>query len=133
MAKNTVNSTVSKFNLPSCHEQARIRTAEELEGLPYVVIRTRSAGVFAGYLAEVRTDTAGATVATMYNVRRIWFWAGAASCSQLAMEGTKEPNRCTFPCEVGRVDAYEVAEIDYVTEEAKKSIDSVPVWAAKDK
>lgn len=61
--------------------------------MKYVIVRTYSAGVFAGEL-ESRT---GQEV-VLRNARRIWYWSGAASLSQLAMEGTKDPANCKFPC-----------------------------------
>jgi hypothetical protein len=66
----------------------------------------------------------------MTKVRRLWFWSGAASLSQLAMEGVKNPNECKFPCEVDRVELLQVIEILDVTDKARESIASVPVWAA---
>lgn len=93
--------------------------------LEYVIVRTYSAGVFAGYLRSRE----GREV-VLLNARRLWMWKGAASLSQLAMEGVKYPNECKFPCEVSRVELLEAIEILDVTEEAKKSIDSVPIWSA---
>ena len=61
--------------------------AKEFNGMTYVIVRTYSAGVFAGYL-ESRVDRE----AVLRNARRIWYWDGAASLSQLAMEGTKKPH-----------------------------------------
>ncbi|MHC1623323.1 MAG: DUF6948 domain-containing protein, partial [Candidatus Methanospirareceae archaeon] len=55
---------------------------------------------------------------------------GAASLSQLAMEGTSKPNECRFPCEVTKVTLTEVIEILPVSPQAKKSIESVAVWSA---
>lgn len=89
----------------------------------YVICRTYSAGVFAGYLESKKGKEVVLT-----NARRLWRWAGAASLSQLAMEGTKNPDECKFPCEVDRVEFTEVIEILDVTSEAKKSIASVPIW-----
>ena len=91
----------------------------------YKIVRTYSAGVFAGNLVKL-----DGKVAELTNARRLWRWAGAASLSQLAMEGTKLPNECKFPCEVDRVVLTEVIEILDVTETAQKSIKSVPVWSA---
>lgn len=90
----------------------------------YVIVRTYSAGVFAGYI-ESRN---GAEV-VMRKARRLWYWEGASSLSQLAMEGTSKPQNCKFPCEVDRVELLNVIEILNVTALAKKSIDGVPVWA----
>ena len=91
--------------------------------LPYVIVRTHSAGVFAGEL-EFRN---GQEV-IMRNARRIWYWAGAASLSQLAVDGTNDPKNCKFPVEVPRVELLQAIEILDVTEKAKASIKAVPVW-----
>lgn len=90
---------------------------------PYVIIRTYSAGVFAGYL--VKRD--GKEV-ELKEARRIWQWFGAASLSQLAESGTSKPNECKFPEPVSKVILTEAIEILSVTETAKKIIESVPVW-----
>jgi hypothetical protein len=89
----------------------------------YVIARTYSAGVFAGYL--VKRD--GKEV-ELKEARRIWQWFGAASLSQLAESGTSKPNECKFPEPVSKVILTEVIEILSVTETAKKIIESVPVW-----
>lgn len=89
----------------------------------YVIVRTYSAGVFAGNLQSRK----GKEV-TLKNARRIWYWAGAASLSQLAMEGTKKPQECKFPCEVSSIDLTEAIEILDTTVEAEKSIKGVPIW-----
>ena len=62
------------------------------------------------------------------NARRIWYWDGAASLSQLAMEGIKKPENCKFPVAVNRVELLQAIEILDVTEAAKKSIENVPIW-----
>ena len=97
--------------------------AKELDGLKYCIVRTYSAGVFAGYLAS-REGKEGMVL----NARRIWKWSGAASLSQLAMEGTKNPNDCKFPCEVDTITLTEIIEIIQCTEKARKSIADVKVW-----
>ena len=97
--------------------------AEPLDGMPYCMVRTYSAGVFAGYIKERN----GKEV-TLVNARRIWRWAGAASLSQLATDGTSNPENCMFPCKVSSVTLTEVIEIIPITDKAKKSIDEVPVW-----
>jgi len=88
-------------------------------------VRTYSAGVFAGELVERN----GKEV-RLKNARRLWYWSGAASLSQLATEGTSKPNDCKFPCEVSEVILLESIEILPVTELAKKSIKSVKIWTA---
>ena len=97
--------------------------AEELDGMKYCMVRTYSAGVFAGYVKSAEGQKY-----TLVNARRIWYWKGAASLSQLAMEGTSCPNECKFPCEVSMVDLHQVIEVISCTEQARKSIQGVPVW-----
>jgi hypothetical protein len=99
------------------------RNKMEKKELKYVIVRTYSAGVFAGYI-ESRT---GQEV-VMRDARRIWYWAGAASLSQLAMEGTSNPKECKFPCAVDRVELLQAIEILDVTPKAKESILDVKVW-----
>jgi hypothetical protein len=91
--------------------------------MKYVIVRTYSAGVFAGEL-----ESKDGREVVLLNARRIHYWDGAASLSQLAMEGTCAPKNCRFPCEVTRVQLLEAIEILDVTEKAKKSIKEVPVW-----
>jgi hypothetical protein len=94
-----------------------------MSNLKYVIVRTYSAGVFAGEL-----ESRNGKEVILLNARRIWYWSGAASLSQLAMEGTKDPQNCKFPCEVNRVELLEAIEILDVTDEAKKNIKEVPIW-----
>lgn len=92
----------------------------------YYMVRTYSAGVFAGY---IKSRDGKEVVLT--NARRIWYWDGASSLSQLAMEGTKKPENCKFPCEVHEVLLTEVTEIITCTEQARLNIAAVPVWEMK--
>ncbi len=92
---------------------------------PYVIVRTYTAGVFAGTLEaregrEVRLSGA----------RRLWYWAGAASLSQLSVEGTSRPRDCKFPVPVPEVTLLEAIEILPVSEKPRASIEAVPVWQA---
>jgi hypothetical protein len=89
----------------------------------YYMVRTYSAGVFAGY---IKSRTGQEAVLT--NARRIWYWDGAASLSQLAQSGTSKPENCKFPEPVDEVILTQVIEIIPITPQAKKSIDGVPVW-----
>lgn len=97
--------------------------AESLDNMKYVIIRTYSAGVFAGYL-----KSRNGKEAVMKNVRRLWYWDGAASLSQAAEEGFSKPQNCKFPQEVDTIELTEVIEILSVTKKAQKSIKDVAVW-----
>lgn len=91
----------------------------------YCMVRTYSAGVFAGTV-----ETLEGKVAKLSNARRIYYWDGAATLSQLATDGTSKPERCKFPIVVDEVLLTEVVEIIPITDKAKVSIDSVAVWEA---
>ena len=93
------------------------------DGLEYKIVRTDKAGVFAGYV-ESRN---GAEI-EMVNVRRLWYWDGAASLSQLAMEGVSKPDNCKFPIEVDRMTILGVIEILNCTQQAQNSIKGVEIW-----
>lgn len=90
--------------------------------MEYVVIRTYSAGVFAGFLKS-RT---GKEV-ELIEARRLWYWDGACSLSQLAKEGVKKPNDCKFAMPVDII-LTEAIEIIKTTEDAKKNIQEVAIW-----
>ncbi|GIK42405.1 MAG: hypothetical protein BroJett011_62380 [Chloroflexota bacterium] len=89
----------------------------------YVIVRTYSAGVFAGEL-----ESREGKEVTLTNARRIWYWAGAASLSELAQRGTSKPKQCKFPVAVEKVILTEAIEILSVTPQARESIAGVPVW-----
>ena len=101
------------------------QNAEKLDGMDYVCIRSYSSGCHCGYLKEQSED--GRKV-TLLNARRLWYWSGASSLSQLAMEGVKNPNDCKFPCEVNKIQVMEVCEIIQMTEKARNSIRGVLEW-----
>lgn len=91
----------------------------------YVIVRTFSAGVFAGNL-----KSRNGKEVVLTDARRLWYWAGAASLSQLAVDGTSKPKDCKFPVAVPEVELTEAIEILAVTEKAEASIKGVPVWQA---
>lgn len=95
----------------------------DTEGLPYMMVRTNTAGVFAGYLKERNGQEV-----ILINARRIWYWDGVVSLSQLATEGINKPENCKFPCEVQEVILTQAIELIPISEAAKESIAKVPVW-----
>lgn len=89
----------------------------------YVIVRTYSAGVFAGFLVKKE----GKEV-ELRNARRLWYWDGAASLSQLAINGVNKPENCKFPCEVPVITLTEAIEIINCTKKGKASIQRVEIW-----
>lgn len=89
------------------------------------IVRADRAGVFFGKIKERNGDEI-----TMTDVRRIWYWDGAASLSQLAVEGTKKPQNCKFTIYVPEMTILGVIEIIPCTDEAEATIKGVPEWRA---
>lgn len=101
------------------------KMAPELNGMKYIICRTYSAGVFAGYLEERNGQEV-----VLRKVRRLWYWEGAASLSQAATDGFSKPEKCKFPCEVNHVELLQAIELLDCTAKAQASIASVAVWKA---
>lgn len=88
-----------------------------------VLIRGNRSGVEFGELVSQN----GSEV-TLKNARRIWYWDGAASLSQLAKDGTSNPSRCKFTVSVDSITILDTIEIIPCTVKAIKSIEEVRVW-----
>lgn len=99
------------------------KMADKFDGMEYVMCQTYSAGVFAGFL-----ESRNGQEVVLRHARRIWYWDGAASLSQLATDGTSKPENCKFPCAVDKVELLNAVEIIPCTEKAQKSINEVPIW-----
>jgi len=95
----------------------------ELTADNYVIVRTNSAGVFAGNLKSKNGQEV-----VLLSARRLWYWKGAATLSQLAVDGVSEPNSCKFPCEVEEITLTQAIEIIPCTKKAQQSIRGVKIW-----
>ena len=92
-----------------------------------VMVRSTNAGVFYGTLNAEAGDRV-----ELVSARRVWYWAGAATLSELATEGTSKPASCKFPAPTeGTHVILGVCEIIPVTPRALKSLNSVPVWTGR--
>ncbi len=89
----------------------------------YYIIRADRAGVFFGH---IKSREGSEVVLT--DVRRIWYWDGACSLSQLATEGTKKPNECKFTVTVPKMTVLGVIEVIPCTDRAVESIMAVKEW-----
>ena len=92
-------------------------------GNTYFIIRCKEAGVFFGH---IKSRDGGEAVLT--DVRRIWYWDGAASLSQMAMEGVSKPRTCKFSVTVPEMIVLGVIELIPCTEQAVQSILGVATW-----
>lgn len=89
----------------------------------FCIIRCNRAGVFFAKVRKLEGD-----VAELTEARRLWYWDGAASLSQLAMEGVKRPGNCKFTVTVPAMTVLGVIEVIPCTDEAVESIKGVAVW-----
>lgn len=99
------------------------QTAADDSGKPYVLLRAVNAGVHAGYLASRDGGEA-----VLHRSRRIWSWAGAASLSQLAVDGPGKPAECRFAVELAQITVLGVIEVIPCTEKAHQAITGVKPW-----
>ena len=89
----------------------------------YYIIRADRAGVFAGNIKGRNGNEV-----TLTNARRLWYWDGAATLSQLALEGVKKPNNCKFTVAVSEITILGVIEIIPCTAMAEDCIKKVKEW-----
>lgn len=88
-----------------------------------VIIRGDRSGVFFGTLTEKNGQEVKLT-----NCRRLWYWSGAASLSQLAVDGVANPDGCKFTMSVGEIVILDAIEIIPCTVKAVESITSTREW-----
>lgn len=89
----------------------------------YVIVRGDRSGVFAGVLVSQEGQKV-----ELKGCRRLWYWSGAASISQIAMEGVKRPRDCKFTVTVNDIAILDAIEIIPATADAEASIKAVPEW-----
>lgn len=88
-----------------------------------VIIRATNAGVFFGTLKEKSGDEV-----ILADARCLWYWDGAASLFQLAVDGTVRADSCKFTVTVPEIAILGVIEIIPCTDTAIKSIEGVSEW-----
>lgn len=88
-----------------------------------VIVRADEAGVFFGTL-----ESKDGSEVKLSKCRRLWYWDGANSISQLAVEGTKKPDECKFTVVVENIIILGVIELIECTPEAILNIEGVREW-----
>ena len=95
---------------------------------PFVIARCTNAGVHAGYLVKEANGRV-----QLKKARRIWYWAGAASLSEIAVYGcnVSKLSECRFAAAVD-VDLLtaDVCEIIHCAPEGQKMIEAQAEWRA---
>lgn len=92
----------------------------------FYIIRADKAGVFMGKIDFVNGNQIG-----VRSLRRLFYWKGALDTTQLAKCGVSQPESCRFSEQLADTDLSiinNLIEFHAMTDEAVKSINSVPVW-----
>lgn len=100
---------------------------ESVDGMECCIIRSYGAGVFAGYVKSKTAEANGVNV-VLVNSRRIWYWSGACSLSQIAVEGSKNINDCKIAMVVPYQFIANVIEIIPMSKESFKNIMGAEIW-----
>lgn len=93
------------------------------ENQPYVIIRGKDSGVFAGFLTSKNNQEI-----TLDKCRRLWYWDGAASISQIAICGVSNSSNCKFTIETNAHQILDAIEIIPCSEFAHNIITHVAEW-----
>ena len=87
------------------------------------IFRGNNSGVFYGEMIERKGQEV-----KIGNCRRIWYWDGACSLSDLATIGTKKPENCKFTIAVNELVITDCIEFIKCTDEACRVIEGVKSW-----
>lgn len=98
-----------------------------VDGKKAVLIRSYAAGIHFGFLESEEFTPAGKVV-TLLNSRRIWYWDGACSISQIAVDGVSKPENCKFSVTVPKNEIINVIEKLELTEKALLNLENVKIW-----
>jgi hypothetical protein len=119
MVLNINNNKMEKLNINGIEY---VKLSDITTG-DYSIIRGDRSGVFYGII-----ETREGSEVSVLNCRRVWYWTGAASISQLANDGTSSPETCKFPEAVKKQLILDAIEIIPMTEKALESLNSVEIW-----
>jgi hypothetical protein len=89
----------------------------------YVLVRGDRSGVSVGKLKQENDRTV-----ILDECIRIWYWDGASSIMQLAVDGTAKPDNCKFSVQTNNHKILDAIEILPLTTKAKESIYGVKAW-----
>ncbi len=87
------------------------------------LVRCDRSGVFYGTLVELEGQRA-----KIKDARKIFYWDGASCLEQLAMEGTKTPERCKFTMIVDEIEVFDLIQLLACTVNAITNIEKVKEW-----
>lgn len=97
--------------------------AVSTDGLPCVIVGAGIGGIHVGFLK----NKTGHEV-TLVQARRIQYWNGAASISEMAIRGVSKPADCRFSAAVPEITLTQAVEIIPVSSAAQSNLNAVPIW-----
>lgn len=89
----------------------------------YYIVRTARAGVFFG---QIKKKVSNSVIMT--DVRKLWFWDGAAAVEQIALDGVSAPENCKFTVTVQEMEIMEPIQVIPCTSKAADIIKAVREW-----
>jgi hypothetical protein len=105
------------------------KTSKKTTKRPYVICRCKDAGVHSGYLVGEKGGRL-----TLSDSRRIWYWDGAASLSELAVYGPNpaRAGNCKIGATLTRNDlrSSDVCEVIYCQPVGAAWLREAPEWRA---
>ena len=93
------------------------------DGLPCVIVAAGIGGIHVGFLKS----KSGQEV-VLVGARRVQYWKGAASISEMAIRGVSSPNECRFSAAVPEITLTQAVEIIPVSTKAQSNLFGVPIW-----
>lgn len=95
----------------------------EIKKDQYYIVRAARAGVFFG---KIKEKSAASVIMT--DVRKLWYWDGAAAVEQIAMDGVRAPENCKFTVSVKEMEIMEPIQVIPCTSKAADIIKAVKEW-----
>ena len=93
----------------------------------YVIARCNNAGVHAGYIVSTNVNHT-----VLRDSRRIWYWSGAASLSEIAVYGLNPAkssgSRIAAKVPLLRLRDSDICELIVCLPAGRKSVEDMPVW-----
>lgn len=89
----------------------------------YYIIRGDRSGVFFGQIAGRNGQEV-----ELRNVRKIWYWDGACSVEQLAVDGVTNPSSCKFTVFVPEMVVTDAIQIFPCSDKSAKILGEVKAW-----
>lgn len=92
----------------------------------YSVVRCARSGVLAGEIVKRE-----GTEVTMRNARKLWYWSGACTVLQIALDGVQVPEDCKFTVTVPELLVLDAIEIIPCLEKAENQLRGLEAWSTK--